>query len=140
MDIDVIRLELPAEHKYLNVIGACIGAMLDRAEHLSDRETLKYNMELAVHETCTNIVEHAYAGRNGRINIILSMQKTPNQFIIELQDTGNPFDLTQIQEPNLDAPQIHGYGLFITRQLLDEVKYNSNAGTNHWKLVKNLVT
>ena len=137
-DKDVIRLELPAEHKYLNVIGACIGAMLDRAEHVPDRESLKYNMELAVHETCTNIVEHAYAGRNGRINIILSMQQNPNQFIIELQDTGNPFDLAQIQEPDLESPQVHGYGLFITRQLLDEVNYNSNSGENHWKLVKNL--
>jgi len=138
--VDVIRLELPAEHKYLNVLGACIGAMLDRADNIPDIESLKYNMELAVHETCTNIVEHAYNGKNGRINISLSIHKEPDRFIIELQDTGIPFDLAQIQDPDFEAPQIHGYGLFITRQLLDEVGYQSNLGTNHWRLVKNLTS
>lgn len=139
-NVDVIHLELPAEHKYLNVLGACIGAMLDRADNIPDVESLKYNMELAVHETCTNIVEHAYNGKNGRINISLSIYKKPGRFIVELRDTGSPFDLTKIQEPDLEAPQIHGYGLFITRQLLDEVDYQSNVGANQWRLVKNLAS
>lgn len=139
-NVDVIHLELPAEHKYLNVLGACIGAMLDRADNIPDVESLKYNIELAVHETCTNIVEHAYNGKNGRINISLSIHKKTNRLIIELQDTGTPFDLAKIQEPDLEAPQIHGYGLFITRQLLDEVNYQSTPGTNQWRLVKNLAS
>ena len=52
----VINLDIPASHKHLNVLGASLGALFERTDFLTDREMLTYNMELALHETCTNIV------------------------------------------------------------------------------------
>ena len=78
MDKTVIRIDIPANHQHLNILSACLGALLERIDHLSDREMLMYNMELAIHETCANIVEHAYARQNGgRIRACLSINDDP---------------------------------------------------------------
>ena len=45
MDHTVIRLDLPAEHKHLNVIGACLNAILERVDQISDKETKEYDDE-----------------------------------------------------------------------------------------------
>ncbi|MCA9875243.1 MAG: ATP-binding protein [Anaerolineales bacterium] len=134
---NTVRLELPAIHKYLNVIGSCIHAMLDREQALKEQDSLFYNIELAVHEACTNIVEHAYAGISGRIEIAFTLSEEPRQFIIELRDRGQSFNLADVQSPDLEQPQTSGYGLFLVHQLMDEVSYFPEPGNNRWRLVKN---
>jgi serine/threonine-protein kinase RsbW len=63
---DVVRLEIPAAYNYLNLLGSCVRAFFDIADGKSQGSGVAYNVELAVHEACTNIVEHAYAGLPGR--------------------------------------------------------------------------
>ena len=140
MDQTTIKLDLPASNKHLNVLGACVSAILDRVDKLKDRDTVAYNMELALHETCTNIVNHAYGNKKkGRIKIELSLVEKPKrQLVIDLRDTGKSFDLKKAKEPKLEEAQVHGYGLYLMKQLLDEVIYEPETGNNHWKLVKNL--
>ncbi len=136
---DSVRLDLPASHKYLNVLGACIAEMLTRVEGLAERDIVSYNIQLAVHEACTNIVEHAYAGRNdGRIKIALMLDEQPRRLVVDIHDTGGSFDITQAREPNLDDAQIHGYGLFLIRNLMDEMSYTPGPSNNRWHLVKHL--
>jgi serine/threonine-protein kinase RsbW len=134
----VIRLELPATHKYLSVLEACISAMLERVESIPERNTLSYNVTLAVHETCTNIVEHAYAERAGTIKAILSLVDEPRRLVIDLYDTGRSFSMPEVQQPNLEEVQTNGYGLFLIHELMDEVSYHPQSGDNRWRLVKNL--
>ncbi len=140
METTVIRIDIPATHQHLNVLGACLNALLERIDALSDREMLTYNLELALHETCTNIVEHAYDScQDGRIRASLSVVDQPRrQLVVDLHDSGRSFDINGVRHPNLDSAQIHGYGLFLMRQLLDEVIYTPSKGNNHWRLVKNL--
>lgn len=135
---DEIHLELPASSKYLNVLSACIAEMLSRVEGLSDVEQTVYNVQLAVHEGCTNIVDHAYGQEAGRIGIHLELCWQPAQIIIELHDTGYSFDFNAIQTPTLGEPQVRGYGLFLMREIMDEVIYRPAPGRNCWRLVKYL--
>lgn len=135
---DVIRLELPATYKYLSVLEACISAMLERVESIPERNTLSYNVTLAVHETCTNIVEHAYAERAGTIKAILCLADEPRRLVIDLYDTGRSFSMPEVQQPNLEEVQTNGYGLFLIHELMDEVSYHPQSGDNRWRLVKNL--
>jgi serine/threonine-protein kinase RsbW len=134
---DTIRLDLPATHKYLNVLSACLAEMLTRVEDTSDLETIVYNVQLAVHEGCTNIVDHAYEeAENGRINVTLTLEN--HRLVVELQDAGRAFNPDAVPEPRLDEPQVHGYGLFLMRSLMDEVTYSPQPGNNRWRLIKNL--
>ncbi len=135
----VIVIDLPAKHVYLPILGNCIKTMLTNVPRLQQRDVVTYNAELAVYEACTNIVEHAYGNTSGRIEATVTLTSGPIRLIVDLVDSGAGFDLTAVPEPNLDEPQIHGYGLFLVRELMDEVIYRSEAGRNHWRLVKNLV-
>ena len=136
---EVIRLDLPATHKYLSILGACISGLLARVEDVAERESMSYNLQLAAHEACANIIDHAYAGDlDCRIHVTLTLIECPRRLIIELHDTGFSFDPATVPVPNLDEAHDHGYGLFLMHSLMDEVTYTSRPEGNHWALVKHL--
>lgn len=136
---DSVQLDLPATTKYLHVLGPCVSQMLLRIEGLTNTTTLGYNIQLAIHEACTNIVLHAYRGRRAqRIQITLSLETDPKQLVVELRDTGESFAFEEVRDPDLDVGQVHGYGIFLMRSLLDEISYQPFTGNNRWRLVKRL--
>lgn len=137
---EIIRVNLPATLKYLSLVGACIAEMIGRLEHLPDRASAIYNIQLAAQEVCVNIVEHAYGPDHAgaRIDVTLTIEHAPDRMIVELEDTGRSFDPAAIAAPNLDGAQVHGYGLFLMRTLMDDVIYTPQAAGNRWRLSKTL--
>ncbi|MCP4424516.1 MAG: ATP-binding protein [Chloroflexi bacterium] len=135
----VFRLDIPATFKYLNVVSGSLTAVLEQIDDLPERESLTYNVTLAVHEICANIVEHAYAGEGGRIKMDIHLNERLDRLVVELYDAGEKFDLAAAPEPDLDIAPIRGYGLFLVRQLMDEVSYQPGTGQNHWRLMKRLL-
>jgi serine/threonine-protein kinase RsbW len=136
---EVVRLEIPATHKHLNILSACIAEFLVRVENIAEREALIYNVQLAAHEACANIIDHAYAGEDERrIIITLTLLAPPRRMIINLHDNGYSFDIASVPTPNLDEAHDHGYGLFLMRSLMDEVTYVPQPEGNQWSLVKHL--
>ncbi len=136
---EVVWLDLPANYTYLHLLSDCIADLLKLVEGDADAEGLLYSIQLAAHEVCTNIVGHAYGDVNdGRIGIKIALEFTPPRLIIELKDAGRPFEEEKYTAPNLDEVRVHGYGLFLTHSLMDEVTYTPTPGHNRWYLVKNL--
>jgi serine/threonine-protein kinase RsbW len=135
---NVVQLKIPASYQYLNLIGVCVAAMLEKVDNLTNKETLAYNIELAVHEICTNIVEHAYAGLGGTIALQLQIAENPQRFIIDITDSGQSFEIADVAKPTLEEPQIRGYGLFLVHELMNEVIYKPDTARNQWHLTKNL--
>lgn len=136
---DRICLNLPASLKYLNIIGGCLKELLVHVPGLADAETAAYEVQLAVHEICVNIVTHAYRDRHdGRLQVVLHVDEAERRLTVELHDTGAPFDPSTVPEPNLDGAQVHGYGLFIARETLDDVIYQPLPDGNRWCLLKSL--
>lgn len=138
MEDEVVNLDVPATFRHLNVVGACLRAVLERVSDVAERETVAYNVELAVHETCTNVVEHAYADIPGRIRLSMSVEKDPRRLAVDIYDTGRAFNPADVRPVDFDVVQERGYGLFLAKQLLDDVQYFPRTGGNHWRLVKNL--
>ena len=93
---------------------------------------------LSVHEICTNIIEHAYDNKGGRIEIAIYLDEQSGVLTIDLFDKGHSFDLEAVPQPDLDDVPIRGYGLFLVRELMDTVTYSSASEKNHWRLVKRL--
>lgn len=85
-----------------------------------------YHVELAVDEACTNIIEHAYGGE-GRGDIECVCRIDDDGLTVVLRDRGRPFDPQCVPEPDLNASieecKIGGLGLYFTRQLMDEVRF-----------------
>ena len=136
---ELVRLDLPARYTYLHLLSDCIADMLKLVDGVDDAEMLIYNIQLAAHEACTNIVNHAYDNKGeGRIDIAVTLHFDPPQLTIELQDTGRPFEVEKYSSPNLEEVRVHGYGLFLIRNLMDTVTYTPTPGRNRWHLSKNL--
>lgn len=135
---ETVYLDIPATLKHLNIVGASLAALLERVEGLNDVAEQVYNAQLAVQEACVNIVDHAYNGEDGRIRIALEIGYDPLALTVTLQDTGIPFTPHTIPFPDLENGQVHGYGLFLMRELMDKVTYNAESDYNQWILIKNL--
>lgn len=131
-----VRLSLPADVQYLSVLEGVIGSLLGQEAGLADRAARTFEVILAVHETCTNIIDHAYAHGPGSIDLSFTFRDDPRRLVVEICDTGQPFVLGEIKPPNLGAPQTRGYGLFLIHRLMDEVSYMPAGGQNTWRLVK----
>lgn len=99
-----------------------------------------YQVETAVDEACSNIIEHAYGGE-GKGDIICSCEPEPGCLTITIKDTGISFDPSGIPAPDmhccLEDRHSHGLGLYFINQLMDEIHFDfSNPGMNVLVMIK----
>lgn len=104
-------------------------------------EDAVYQVELAVDEACTNIIEHAYGGEgHGSIECQIFTQN--RALVIELRDQGRTFNPNAVSEPNFNLPieqvQERGVGLFLIRKLMDGVNFQFGPRGNILTLIKNI--
>jgi GAF domain-containing protein/anti-sigma regulatory factor (Ser/Thr protein kinase) len=85
-----------------------------------------YAVELSMDEACTNIIEHAYEGKDGG-EIECTCDSDVKNLTIIIHDHGKSFDPSNIPLPNLDADldsrPIGGLGVFLMKKLMDEVRF-----------------
>ncbi len=128
---------LPTELDRLVELEEIVAEMLAHVVAAPDLELVQYNVVLALHELCVNIIKHAYAGKKDQFGVVFELRCDPTLLQIDTYDDGpHKFDVAGWQTPDLDDPPIHGLGVFLMRQLMDEVTYETTAAGNHWRLVK----
>lgn len=136
--VEVVRLDLPATYTSLTLLRACVTELIMQCD-VVEHDPVMYSVQLAIHETGANIIDHAYRGDfSQRFTATLSLWRKDRQVVIELYDTGAAFDFESAPKPDLDVPQERGYGLFLIQQTMDEVVYEPRATGNYWRLMKQL--
>jgi anti-sigma regulatory factor (Ser/Thr protein kinase) len=96
---------------------------------------------LAVDEAVSNIIEHAYEepASGGDIRIVLDVDSS--RFEVVIMDSGHEFDPSLVDVPDI-AEHVRrgkkkGLGIFLMRQIMDEVKYTFIQGLrNELRMVK----
>lgn len=130
-------LRLDAAVAFIPVAVDFARAFLLAHPFLAGRETLNYALQLVISEALTNVVKHAYAGReNGWMRLALDVE--PDRVRIAVADAGAPFDPAGVPLPDLDNPQGHGLGVFIIRENTDSLEYVSTPQGNELLLVKRI--
>lgn len=92
-----------------------------------------YKIELALEEALVNIIQYAYGGKQGLIELSLEMDASCLK--IGLRDWGSPFNPLLV-ESNIDlsAPINErpegGLGLFFIRKFSDELVYERDGQSN----------
>ena len=86
-----------------------------------------YDVQLAVDEACTNIIEHAYSGKQtGKITILCKLS-SKKEFTVKLIDQGKKFDPNAVLSPDTEAPlderKRGGYGIYLMKKMMQNVKY-----------------
>jgi anti-sigma regulatory factor (Ser/Thr protein kinase) len=93
-----------------------------------DQQTVS-GVVLAIHEACTNVIEHCYQGDQAQ-RIDFTVYVTPQQVTIAIQDYGGKQDITRIVPRPLEQVRPGGLGTHFIQSIMDEVTYNSSeAGT-----------
>lgn len=101
-----------------------------------------YDVEMAVDEACTNIIQHAYHGRkNGTIDI--TCERRHREFIITIRDYGDRFDPKKVVPPRVRVPlsqrAVGGLGLPFMHKLMDRVEFDfSSKNGNRLTMAKKL--
>jgi serine/threonine-protein kinase RsbW len=92
-----------------------------------------FHVEMAVDEACSNVIEHAYAGAAGEIELTCASPEQ-GRLDVTIHDQGRSFDPAAVPEPqveagaSLDEVQAGGLGLYFMRKLMDEVRFNFSPG------------
>jgi len=94
-------------------------------------ESQIYEVQLAVDEAATNIIEHAYRHtENGIIEV--SYEILPNGLKVIMIDQGETFNPDIVPEPlfttDIESVKPRGLGLYIMRKVMDEVSFEFKTG------------
>lgn len=128
----------PATYDSLPEIGEFIEQEA-RACGLDERQS--YDVQLAVDEAVTNIIEHGYGeGQQGSIECCC--RPSSGGLEVTLEDESAFFDPEEARafEPGAPLEELsdRGAGLFLIRKLMDEVEFSRRQPSgNILKLVKN---
>ncbi len=100
-----------------------------------------FNLNLALEEAATNIIMYAYPQDESHI-ISLTATKDSDRLSLLLEDTGIPFDPTEAPDADItlsaEERPIGGLGIFLIRQIMDEVSYQRIDGKNMLTMVKKM--
>lgn len=114
-----------------NGLRALLDSLLLRGLQPEERGTA----EIVLAEALNNIVEHAYAGRDGEIEI--SLQVSQNALVCRISDNGRPMPDNALPAGTLanhsdsdDLPE-GGFGWHLIRTLSKELDYRRENGRNH---------
>ena len=100
-----------------------------------------FNLNLVLEEAVVNIINYAYP-KEEHERIYLSAKLNEGSIVLVLTDTGKEFDLTMAPDVDItlsaDEREIGGLGIFLIRQIMNEVKYERIDGKNVLTLEKRL--
>lgn len=116
------------------IVGKCgeIVEFLMRSEDIPADDGLCFKIRLSVEETVENVVNYAYKEGLGYIEV--ETRNDGKTLSIILRDSGKPFNPLDKEDPDItlsveDRP-IGGLGIFLCKQMMDEVCYEFADGCN----------
>lgn len=122
-----IDLSIPGRLEYLDLVDNVIEAVNELMEFPEEAATA---VSISVIEAGTNAIQHGC--RNGsdqrvRLRFIVEQE----QLIVEVEDAGSGFEPDALPDPTSpdNILKERGRGIFIMRQMMDEMAFDFSAGT-----------
>jgi serine/threonine-protein kinase RsbW len=132
--------------KITSEYGNVIKVNQEIREYLTENrleEHLCNAVEICLTEALNNVIKHSYQGDQSRL-IEITVSKVEHYLEIKIADTGQARKNLTVKELEYDPSDIEnlpesGMGLFIIKQLMDEMDYYSESGKNYFILKKWLI-
>lgn len=106
-------------------------------------EGLQFKIRLSIEEAVENVVNYAYQDGIGWLEAGTSIDNDGLTLTIELRDAGIPFNPLDKPDPDItlsaEERQIGGLGIFLCKQLMDDINYRYENGNNILTMSKNLI-
>jgi len=110
------------------VIAACV-------QHLDLSAALLNDIKLATTEACTNVIKHAYRFDDS-MSFDLQIKTSEQVFVVEVFYEDPSFVPENIPVPNLKEIKEGGLGVFIIRNIMDHVDYQTDGAKVRLLMVK----
>ena len=133
------QLKLPIETANLEIIREFVAHI---AQNMGFSDENVHRIELAVDEASTNVIRHAYKGKNQKKEFIsIDVATYDDRLEIDVIDSGKGFKPNRIKTPDMDIylkeMKRGGLGLYLIKTLMDEVEYRIKPGVrNRVRMVK----
>lgn len=110
----------------------------DACEQAAVDPAARFDLQLAVEEACCNVIDHAYMANGG--GFCVQFETRDRDVVITVKDRGQPFDPTNVASPDLSIPlqerPVGGLGLYLMRQLMDDLRFTFSDEGNTLEMVK----
>jgi len=135
-----------SKQKYKITVAATTGRLAEvrnfvakNAQKCGFSKAQTSDVRLAVDEAFTNIIEHAYS-KDKTQKIELELECNGKSLRVSLYDTGKSFNEKDYQKPDIKKRMKQkkrgGVGVYLIKQLMDEVNYNRHADFNEIRMIK----
>ncbi len=126
----VIELRLPSRLGYEKIAMDAASSLAYRMGFNTERvEALR----TAIAEAITNAIEHGNA-QDAAMKVLVALTVRPDELVVSIADQGRK-PLTQDQttatpriEDTFDKPDKGGWGIWLIRELMDEVEFSTGPG------------
>ncbi len=116
-----------------------IPTLAEWIEMIGMPEELNMPINLALEEAVSNVMLYAYPGKSGQV--LVECVKS-DRLVFTITDSGIPFDPTQQADPDVtqsaEERPIGGLGIFLVRQIMDDIRYERKDNKNILTLTKQL--
>jgi serine/threonine-protein kinase RsbW len=114
----------------------------DALQQLGMQEEKIFDVNVAVDEACTNIIQNGYSPDEVGTIEIRCEALNGNKCAVLIKDHGKAFDQTQAvpvdTTSSLEERKPGGLGLFFIRELVDEIYYEYKGGYETLTMVKSM--
>ena len=133
------ELEIDAEEAKLAEVQTFVE---ERLEAVDCPMKALMQINVAVEEIFVNIASYAYVPEKGKAKVRVEISDEPVSVTITFEDRGIPYDPVAREDPDVTLPasqrDIGGLGIFMTKQIMDDVAYEYRDGQNILTLKKRL--
>ena len=123
--------ELERVNRFIEEIGDELGLSME----------LRMDLNLVIEEMVSNVIFYAYP-KDVEGEIELEAEYDGNELCFVLSDSGKEFDPTQKEDANPDINpterEIGGMGIYIAKNIMNEVSYQRLEGKNLLTMRKNI--
>ncbi len=106
----------------LRSISRFVNDWLSAHEGYRNNPEQRYLVELAVIESCTNVIRHACLPKSADL-LCISMRRSEGTVEVVILDRGIPFDPTRVHPAGLEEEKEGGYGIHLIRTIMHRVRY-----------------
>lgn len=121
--------------------GEIIECLMSSPDMPTD-EDLRFKLRLSIEETVENIVQYAYKDSIGWMEVETNLDDKALMLTVTLKDAGKPFNPLEMPDPDItlsvEEREIGGLGIYLCKQLMDEVTYRYEDGCNILTMKKNI--
>jgi anti-sigma regulatory factor (Ser/Thr protein kinase) len=134
--LPMTSIKLPAMIAHLEKL---LGFVSEHAKEQGFTSDMLKKMELASEEALVNVFKYAYPDKHdGEVEVSCGLDDD-TRFVIEITDSGTPFNPLSLSEPNLteDVSErpIGGLGIHLIKKMMDEVEYRREGEKNILTLI-----